>query len=741
MYEGYVAVRTQDYERGEGILMALYGQAELEDYVRLHVLNALAQACWYQTHYDRALAFYQELHTFARRTENRLYVGVASINMGIVYKDIGDNERGLELSLHALQIFRELHDEYREAHALYEVGNNAMQLGRWKISQATFNQSRLLYQKLSVVARLATLDWCQGFLYHMLSDEAQSESAYQRALELANSDEHGAPSVVMDSWFFLGFLSQTQERWREALDAYNQALDVANQLRNQHSINLIHYRRGNIFERQGDYNQAFAAYRQAIDGVEALRSATETEEIKIGLLGTTQQVYESMVLLCLEQGRQAEAFAYVERARSQAFLDALAKKLALSSAEGSPELYEAFDQPIATLAEVQARLPKGALLLEYFTIGVLPRGESLASQIPPENTRLREHLLLPPRTLIFAITRDGFEVHDAGLDPNTLRPQPGDPSPTKRLLRGPLLARFYNQLLAPVAHALQACDLLYLVPHGPLHHLPFAALGPIGGEPLLHSDGPALALAPSATVLLRSCLGRPPSHAAGLLALGYNDQDGEALRYAEAEARHVAALAGGLAIVGPQPKHELLLAEGRHARWLHFAGHAYFHPREALDSELVSGADERLSARAIIETLEFDADLVTLSACTSGVARVVAGDELLGLQRAFLYAGARAVLCTQWEAADFVALLLMDRFYADLRRGVAPAAALRDAGAALRAMTGRDVMATIDRWRVEHPAFVAALGELPEPAAEELDEQPYADPFWWAPFVLIGKAD
>ena len=56
-------------------------------------------------------------------------------------------------------------------------------------------------------------------------------------------------------------------------------------------------------------------------------------------------------------------------------------------------------------------------------------------------------------------------------------------------------------------------------------------------------------------------------------------------------------------------------------------------------------------------------------------------------------------------------------------------------------MTGRDVAATIERWRADDPEFVAALGELPAIPPEELDTLLYADPIWWAPFTLIGKAD
>jgi CHAT domain-containing protein/tetratricopeptide (TPR) repeat protein len=733
-YDGFASIRTQDYNRSTAILMALREQSDLENGLRVQVLNALGLLFWFQSRYDQALELYQQTYTIADEIGDRFYQGVALGNMSLIYNEIGQYEQALNLCTQSLQIFRALPDGYREALALYNMGNYAMKLGRWQVAQGHFHEAIKLYEMLGAQARLAYLYWGQGFLAHMLGSETQSETTYRLAFAIAQSPEYNQQELVLDVAFQLGFLYQTQERWDEAISEYDRAFELAHQLNNQHSATFIYYRCGNVFERQGRLDDAHAAYAQAIEGIESLRGATETEEIKIGLLGTTQQLYESMVLLCLEQDRPAEAFEYVERARSRAFLDILAKK--------SPELYETFDQPVATLAEVQSKLPAGALLLEYFTTGVLPRGESLISQIPPENARLREHLALPPRTLIFAITRDSFEVHQATLDPNTLRPQPGDPSPGRRLLRERLLNHLHAGLVAPVVHLLRGRELLYVVPHGPLHYVPFAALRPAGGEPLVNPDGPALAFAPSATVLLRNCLGRPSSRgAAGALALGYNDLEGDPLRYAEAEARHVAALLGGAAITGPEPKRARLLSEARQTRWLHFSGHAIYNPRDPLDSELRTGQGETLSARVIVGELDLDADLVTLSACTSGVSQVVAGDELLGLQRAFLYAGARAVLCTLWEAADFVALLLMDRFYAELRRGRPPAAALRDAQAALRAMTGHDLAATLDRWRTEDPQLVAALGELPAILDDQLDEQPYADPTWWAPFLLVGKAD
>lgn len=736
-YAGYTAIRTQDYERGEQALAALLERPGVEDSLRAPILIALGHAQWYRTRYDRALAHYQQARAIAQPIGERLYESQALISMSMVYSELGNFDLALDLSCESLRVARELRNRYREAHALYEVGNNSMSLGRWQAAQAYFQEAIECYQRLGVEGRLRMLYWIQGLLHHVLGHESQSEAAYLRALTAAPAMQQGEPSIRMDAWMNLGLLYQTQARWDEALNAYRAALELATQIRNQHRISHIHYRRGNVFERQGQPEQAYAAYARAIEAIEALRGATDAEEIKLGLLGSAQQIYESMVLLCLGLGRPAEAFHYVERARSRAFLDLLAKK----QAQADPALYDALAQPVATLAEVQSWLGEDALLLEYFTIGVLPRGEILINQLPPENARLREHLTVPPQTLIFAISRDRLEVLHSALDPNTLRPQPGDPGPGRRLLRDRLLTRLQTQLIEPAASLLRGRKLLYLIPHGPLHYVPFMALRSAAGQHLLEASGPAIALAPSATVL-GSCLKRPrvgAQHATPLRALGYNDEGAAALRYAEDEAGHVARLAGGEAWTGPQTKRQRLIAQGRRVRWLHIAGHAVYDPHDPLGSYIQLGKDDQLSARAIMNELALDADLVTLSACMSGLSHVVPGDELLGLQRAFLYAGAPAVVCTMWEAADFVALLVMDWFYTGLRGGSPPAAALRDAQVALRDTTGRDLLAILDRWRAGHPELVAALGELPDVPPEALDATIYADPFYWAPFMLIGR--
>lgn len=732
LYEGYVAVRTQQYDRGVPLLYALIDQLHLEDTIRVNALTALANAFQMQARYDLALSIYEQLHAVARETHNPAFEGVALVNMSMIYNEIEAFDRALDLALQSVEIFQSQGQAVREGYALYSAGLNALYLGRWQSSRDYLDRAIAIFDAHKMQSGLAMLYWSQGFSSYLLGDERHAEEAYVRAINLASSNEHGDPSVEMDGWLYLGVLQSNQDRGVEALSSFARALDLAQQLRREHRIGAIFYQRGNVLLKLGRVDETFAAYEQAIERIEALRGATESEEIKIGLLGTTQQVYEAMVRLCLLHGREHEAFGYAERARSRAFLDTLVAK--------APELAPSVEQPVATLDEVQRTLPEGALLLEYFTAGVLPRGEHLINRLPPENRRLREHLVQPPEVWVFAVARDAFEVHHVELDPNTLRPLSNDPGPGRRLLLNErLMATLRQRLLGPVKHLLPGRDTLFLIPHGPLHYVPWPALPDSDGRFLVEPGAPALAMAPSATVLLRACLRPRRTAGGGSLALGYNDRGERELVAAEAEARAVARQLGGEVWWGPEPKGARLLAFDRELRRLHFAGHAVYRPDDPLGSELRLGADDALTARQIIAGLELDADLVTLSACTSGLSHVVSGDELLGLQRAFLYAGARAVLCTLWEATDIAAMLVMERFYGALNRGVPAAAALRDAQVAVRELRGHELAQTLERWREDEPEQAALFADLLPGALAEPEARPMADPFYWAPFMLIGK--
>jgi CHAT domain-containing protein len=214
--------------------------------------------------------------------------------------------------------------------------------------------------------------------------------------------------------------------------------------------------------------------------------------------------------------------------------------------------------------------------------------------------------------------------------------------------------------------------------------------------------------------------------------LGYNGAGATALRFAEHEVRHIAQLTNTQVIAGPSSKSQHLSDLAAHVRWLHIASHAVFLPDDPLGSYLLLGADDRLDARTIMSTMNVRAALVTLNACTSGLSHVASGDELLGLPRAFLYAGASTIVCTLHEVDDLAAYILMVYFYENLALGQTPARALHEAQLLLRTQRRDEVEAVIQSVFNEDER-----AKLPDLA--EYDDIPFAHPRYWAPFIIIGK--
>ncbi len=171
---------------------------------------------------------------------------------------------------------------------------------------------------------------------------------------------------------------------------------------------------------------------------------------------------------------------------------------------------------------------------------------------------------------------------------------------------------------------------------------------------------------------------------------------------------------------GTDVTEERLVEQASSARRLHLACHAVVDPRLPLESGLVlapsGGSGERgngfLQVWEIYQRVRLDADLVTLSACDTALGRDLPGEGVLGLTRAFQYAGARTVVSSLWKVSDEPSAQLMVRFYRHLLAGSGKAEALR--------------RAQLEMWRGD--------GEAPgRPATRS--------PFYWASFQVYGAWD
>jgi len=628
--------------------------------------------------------------------------GRVLLALGRTYHYLGQWADAIQAYERTLPIFAELNQPLDQARAWKEIAISY----RKGFTQGDFGPDALeraieyCQLALSVLEPIPDqspdVAWLKGSVWNTLGLTHRSLGQWDKAIACYQQDL--AICQSLDDRFGVGlsygnlgeiYQKRGREHWPEALEVYQKALAIIREFDDRYEEAEVLSNLGFLHQDMGEYETALDHYNQALALIEGLRVNISSEAARAGFFATIADTYAHTVMLYLETGDHERAFNTVERARSRAFLDALATR--------SSELAREMEATTLTLAEVQAALPADGLLIEYFTTGLV----EVQDGHPLSDQGLQRHRFPPTRTLIFAITCDDIQVHEAPVSPNDLRPRQLDSVVERHFLEAEIRRALYDRLIGPVEHLLWGRQRLYLVPHGPLHYVPFQALIAPDGDTLLREGGPQLVHAPSATLLFRPRPEIPGPARSSCLALGYNSDGPTRMRFAEEEAESIARLTGGRALVGPAPKKEALFNQAADYRLLHLSCHGDFDPQAPLSSTLHLASGEKLTALEVLAHLRLRCDLVTLSACESGLSRVRRGDELVGLMRAFLYAGTRALVSTLWRVDERSTFMLMERFYREVQSGAGFGEALQQAQLHLR--------------------------NLP----------PSADPYYWAPFILV----
>ncbi|MDO0933481.1 CHAT domain-containing tetratricopeptide repeat protein [Streptomyces sp. DG2A-72] len=260
----------------------------------------------------------------------------------------------------------------------------------------------------------------------------------------------------------------------------------------------------------------------------------------------------------------------------------------------------------------------------------------------------------------------------------------------------------FQAQLAPVRELLTSvCDpgeRLLVCPTGFLHHVPLGAVrtGGRGGEVLLERN--PLGVLPSGSFLRgRDGSGHDRTGLRGPHGIQiFGDPTGD-LPGARKEAQLLARTPGSRLTLGSGATVDVVRRALTGSSVLHLAAHARFDPDDPLGSGVLLAGGGVLTARDVIRLRAPDLSLVTLSACETGVSATDAADELMGLPRALLFAGADSVVAGLWKVPDDATVTIMRAFYDGIgRQGLARIDALR--AAALEAREQERDPARFDRW-------------------------------------------
>jgi len=663
--------------------------------------------------------------------------GVVENVLGIIAKDAGDYELAQLHYTRAVAAFAQgTGESVSTAGMLQNLGNLALLRHDYPEAERAARRSLAIREKLvpgsldeaASLNQLGSLSQLQGRL-----DEA--DGYLRRSLAIKAKLAPGS-LIYANALYNLGETALDRGLWKDAAALFHQAADLKRRFAPESGA-LAETLDGEAraVEGGGDVAGAQTLYAAAVAALEAQRGGLPgSEDQRAAFSSQWAGLYQHWAENLTRSKRFDDAFAVSERSHASGLLTLLAEKKVLPRNQAPPALLAkvaandaAFDHAQAKLAHASgkseevvraltARLSELRHTREQLNAEIRqssPRLAALTDPRPltaaklrarlPEDVALVEFSVGKEKTLLFVLTRDGLTVHALPVGEPALTQKVKafrsfiERGRTHRAPEAPLLVlgqSLFDTLLRPVLTDAPKAKRWVLVPDGPLHLLPFSALL-VSAKPLTYlAQAKRLSLAPSATVWEQLRAQKPPA-TTQVISFGNPPHPPEPpLAQGQKEAITVAALfPGGEAHLGSGATEPTVLARAGKARYLHFATHARVDGAHALDSALLlatpatASADDNglLQAWEVAQKLTLDASLVTLSGCDTGLGTVVAGEGLMGLSRAFQYAGARAVVVSLWEVADGPTAALMTHFYEGLRAGLFKDEALARAEDAVRA--------------------------------------------------------
>ncbi|HET8629732.1 MAG TPA: CHAT domain-containing tetratricopeptide repeat protein, partial [Thermomicrobiales bacterium] len=684
-----------------------------------------------QGDYTRALRLYGDVFAALERDGQDADAAWVALNMVECYLRLNRNPEALDLAGEVAARFERSGSPTETAKARFFCGLAHARLGEYERALDLLGKAAVVFADtdLSGFVGIAALE--RATLYLVAEDWAAALVEADRARALFA--ERGLPVRQAQA-------DLVRARALLGLDDVASATRVARAAlatTRERELRWLEHEGHHVLARaalaRGDLAGALAACEEAIVSIERAQSRLAVE-LRGNFLADKLEVYHDAIDCALRLDRPALAFAYLERGKSRALVDYLAgnpdvrvrardagdRDLLAELARLREEhngLYErlygyglarrpepgrvpdgaAPEESDATLrAAIRGREQRIARLLERLALRQAAGMDGLAARTVDardvqatldDDAALLEYYFHEGGGAVFVVTGRGLTVVPLATTPRALRQMLGrwqlNLDAAARLLarRQPLdrladnargvLGALYEALVRPAEGHLRGVARLVVVPHGPTHAVPFHALH--DGERYL-AETVEVATCPSSS-LRRACAARPRRATGSALVVAFSD--GGRLPAVLEEARAVAALFPGEHYAeAAATRAALATAAPRHGI-VHLAAHG----EARLDNPTFAHlrlADGQLSP-ADIFNLDLDGALVTLSACETGRAVVQGGDELIGLGRGFLYAGATTLLQSLWQVDDDSTARLMAHAYGRLRDGWRAGAALRDA--------------------------------------------------------------
>ena len=694
--------------------------------------------------YGRAIQMLREAAQSGKKANDAYQIALCSLDLSEIYIEVNLIPEASQLAHEANEHFQRLGFGYEAAKALVFAAIAASRQGQAFEGIKLFSTAKELFIRDKNHVWPSLID-----LYEALVLFNEGRLFEARRQSIAARDFFSTTTMRSKAVLAELLLARIALRMNDAATARGHCQLALQQVGTMESPILVYqaeFLMGEVERASGKTDIAYECYRRARAALETLRGNLRGEELKIAFFQNKLEVYENLVELCLTSPQKLEeAFEYIELAKSRSLMDRLMQPVhvptesdagqsdlvrsirnlreelnwyynliereQLKPEDRSPERIQKLEQEARSHEDDLMHALREATLDEASQAGLqMPSAVSLEKirSALPADTAVVEYFRIQDRTVACVLTRDKLQIRPVTVESRVkktlqlfqfqlakfrLDPQyvSAFEEPMLKSTQGHL-ASLYQELIAPIADLIDAQHLVF-APHGLLHHIPFHAL--FDGESYL-IDKYSVSYAPSASVYAL-CREKSANVSGGSLILGIADAQAPLIL------EEVKALRGILPnaklFVGEAATEAVLKSHGPTSRIVHIATHGYFRQDNPMFSSIRLG-DSYLSLYDLYHC-KLPAELVVLSGCATGRNAVTPGDELMGLVRGLLQAGAQSLLLSLWDVHDASTRDFMIVFYSRLAQGMPKPLAVQ-----------------------------AAMAEI---------RQAHPHPYYWAPFSLIGK--
>jgi CHAT domain-containing protein/tetratricopeptide (TPR) repeat protein len=744
-----------DFRQAERLYQRAYDlySAQGMEMAATHAKYSLGYLHFLKGEYHQAMRVLHETRDALARLGDERHVALCELDLAEIYLQLNVLDGAAQMASQARERFQALAIRYESAKALTFLG--LAQLRQQKLAEAerSFDQARREFEQEGNEVYLGLLDIYLAELELKRNQPETASSLADGASQVFSrlrlkAKKCYAQLVAARASLLAGKTERAREL-SERILIDGESLEAP--WLDYQLFELL----GDLSLGEGDARRAHEHYAQAVLFIEQIRSGIRVDEFRSAFFTDKLRVYEKLIRLCLnheDEEKRAEAFFYLESCKARTLVDLLANDLEVTpAATGVPtelldewrrlreelhwyynrisqrelasasrrlpeqpsdrSLQEEISARERALAEVARRAqihdPRFVWLRNISGLTVAELREALS-----ENEAVIEYYFDVDELKIFVIDRQRLRVIDGPANRQRLKAlilelkfqlekfQYGPEyvsTHAERLLAGAndCLRELHGALFEPVA-ALVANQRLVFIPFDLLHNVPFQAL--YDGQNYL-IEKHEISCAPSARLLTLPSRGTtaPRGPAGRVLIFGAADEVAPKINEEVTAIR--ALFPHARCFTGAEATAEALIRHLPGSDLAHIACHAAFRRDNPMFSAFKL-ADAWLNFYDVC-SLNLRSAFITLSGCNTGANRIYVGDEIAGLARGFLSAGATSLVVSLWAVNDSATAKLMTAFYRQMLEGLSPQAALRQASLETK--------------------------------------RAYPHPYYWSPFLLISR--